>query len=311
MKATLKRASLVALSTAVIAIGYLGVRLVDEANMELRDLRVVNTKVAEEYLRRPPAEPALSDVVEESTKGVVHLQCPRWQGSGFVVAPRLIATARHCVEGVTEFVITTHDGHKLRASRAMSSKGHDYAFVYIDDLTCINGEHEEDITCKETEHKVKLHPSKLGSIKKCRLGQQVFVLGSPYGKINFNALSLGVVSGLNRNWDHDGPDGRGWSIAFTVDSAGHPGNSGGPVFTADGIVRGILVGGFSPVLISVMPCDLFMEDIVEVVKLFKTDKYRREEKVDNPYYYGYIVETEDVKPEDKPVGVEGREKPGQ
>jgi len=101
------------------------------------------------------------------------------------------------------------------------------------------------------------------------------VVGSPYGRINFNALSLGIISGVTRNWDEIGED-YGWSVAFTVDSAGHPGNSGGPVFSMDGKVRGILVGGFSPVLISVMPCDLFMDDLELIVSMFRLDMYQKE-----------------------------------
>jgi V8-like Glu-specific endopeptidase len=69
-----------------------------------------------------PNRPTFPDQVQESLKGVVHLQCPFWQGSGFVTGPRLIVTARHCVEGVEDFLITTHGGHQVRATRAISDK---------------------------------------------------------------------------------------------------------------------------------------------------------------------------------------------
>lgn len=229
----------------------------------------------------PPAvEPNFTDQVQESIKGVVHLQAPGWQGSGFVVGPRLIVTARHCVEGVEDFVITTADGHQVRATRAISDKEHDVAFVWVDDLECIA---EERGTA---EHEVDLSPLTLGNIADCQLGQSVYVIGSPYGKVNFNSLTTGIISGVDVDWSPLGDD-YGWEVAFTVDSAGHPGNSGCPVFTTDGVVRGILVGGFSPVLISVMPCDLFITDLDAIRLMFAQDRYEREEATDMGEYYNY------------------------
>jgi S1-C subfamily serine protease len=195
----------------------------------------------------------------------------------------MIVTARHCVEGVTDFLITTHDGHQVRAIRAISDKDADVAFVWVDDLECVA---EERGTLA---HKAILTPVPLGSIKDCRLGQNVYVIGSPYGRINFNSLTTGVISGVDRDWDMTDPwtgEKYGWRVAFTVDSAGHPGNSGCPVFTTDGVVRGILVGGFSPVLISVMPCDLFLEDLPVIALMFAQDRYEREEAtmIYDPYY---------------------------
>jgi len=228
---------------------------------------------------------AFTDLVQASLKGVVHLQCPRWQGSGFVVGPRLIITARHCVEGVENFLITTHDGHQVRATRAISDKEYDVAAVWIDDLKCVNEDHDHRIE-HSGEHDVVLYPLTLGSIKGCRLGQNVYVIGSPYGKVNFNSLTTGVISGVDRDWNPLG-EHYGWKVVFTVDSAGHPGNSGCPVFSTDGVVRGILVGGFSPVLISVMPCDLFLGDLESIRLMFLMDRYEREEMVGYQGWGGY------------------------
>lgn len=233
-----------------------------------------------------PVKPAFTDLVQQSLTGVVHIMCPSWQGSGFVAGPNLIVTARHCVDGVEDFLITTADGHQVRATRAISDKQHDVAFIFVDDLTCVA---EERGT---TEHDVVLNPLPLGSIKDCVLGQNVYVIGSPYGKVNFNSLTTGVISGVDVDWSPLGDD-YGWKVAFTVDSAGHPGNSGCPVFTMDGIVRGILVGGFSPVLISVMPCDLFLGDLESIRLMFAQDRYRREEAAtDMGEWYNYLLDND-------------------
>ena len=233
-------------------------------------------------------QPAFTDLVQTSLKGVVHVMCPQWQGSGFVAGPHLIVTARHCVDGVEDFLITTNDGHQVRATRAISDKEHDVAFIWVDDLTCV----AEERGWKA--HECTLTPLPLGPIKDCVLGQSMYVIGSPHGKINFNSLTTGIISGVDVDWSPLGDD-YGWEVAFTTDAAGHPGNSGCPVFTTDGIVRGILVGGFSPVLISVMPCDLFLADLDSIRLMFTQDRYRREVKqvqteewynaeADNEYY---------------------------
>lgn len=229
---------------------------------------------------------SLVNIIPGIKAGVVHLDCPQWQGSAFVIGPRLLVTARHCVEGVINFKITTDGGHVLHATRAISSEKHDVAFIYIDDLTCVA---EERGTL---EHKVVLHALKLGNIVECQLGQRIITIGSGCGKVNINSVTLGIVSGLGRDYDElnvsmYGEHDYGWSVAFQTDSPGHPGNSGCPVFTTDGVVRGILVGGFSPSFIICMPVDLFLDDIEEINRMFTQGKYYHEKEIQDYYEAAY------------------------
>lgn len=207
----------------------------------------------------------LEDCIENTISGVVHItnNTGRWQGSGVAIKPDLIVTARHVVETGEDFTITDNKGNVYQATQALSSKDYDVGFIKLNAPV--------------------LTPVEFGSIKDCRLGQQVYVIGSPFGKINFNSVTLGIISGLDRDWDFTNyytGEKYGWKVAFTTDSAGHPGNSGCPVFTMDGKVRGILVGGFSPVLICVMPSDLFLSDVEEIERMFTQNKYEFEESVD-------------------------------
>jgi len=209
-----------------------------------------------------------TDVVAQSMKSVVHIRCPKWQGSGFVVDKHIICTARHVVEGVEDFEITFNTGSAVSATRAISDKKNDIGFIWIE---------------KEIPEWLA-SPIKLGSIKECRLGQDVFVIGSPYGNRNFNSVSKGIISGFDRNWDYVNlitGEQYGWEITFTSDSAVHPGNSGGPIFTMDGVVRGIVVGARSPVLNCSMPCDLFIPDIEYIKSMFIMDKYNKEKAVEH------------------------------
>lgn len=210
-------------------------------------------------------EPNFTDVVAQSVKSVVHVKCPYWQGSGFIIDKHIICTARHVVDNVEDFEITFNDGRKASTARAISDKEHDVGFIWIED--------------EIPDHMI----AKVGSIKDCKLGQDIFIVGSSYGDENFNSVSRGIISGLNRNWDDINwwtGELYGWKIAFTSDSAAHPGNSGGAIFTTDGIVRGILVGGYSPVLNCSMPCDLFLPDIEQIKRMFIMDRYQFEEKQD-------------------------------
>jgi S1-C subfamily serine protease len=208
---------------------------------------------------------------------VVHImnKTQGWQGSGVAISPDIIMTARHVVEGGNDFIITLADGNEVIATQAVSSKKYDLGFIRVGEPV--------------------LKPARLGSVKECRLGQQVFVVGSPYGKLNFNTVTLGIVSGLNRDFDEwavkYGYVKYGWSITFTTDAAGHPGNSGCPVFTMDGRVRGILVGGFSPVLVYCMPVDLVAKDLPLISAMFAMDNYYLEE-VKEQNWDGYGQEYE-------------------
>lgn len=218
----------------------------------------------------PVVQPTMTfpDLVERLSPGVVHILQPgKWQGSGFFIANDIICTARHVAEGGTDFVITLVDGTKLHASKALSSVHYDVAFIMLD---------------KPYEKAVILH---MGSIVDCRLGEDMFAIGNPYGLINQNCVTKGILSGKNRNLDplnsvYSGD--YGWSVAFSTTAPGHPGNSGCPVFSIDGMVRGVLVGGHSPVLIYCMPSDLFLFDGDIVRMMFRMLNYHVEKNTGNP-----------------------------
>jgi len=203
----------------------------------------------------------LCDSIQNTIGSVVQIKnmTMQWQGSGVAWSEDIIVTARHVVEHGIDFEITLNDGTIVKATEAISSKKYDIGFIRL-------------------EKKI-LKPAQFGSVKETVLGQSIYVIGSPYGKLNFNSVTLGIVSGLNRDLNFiDLWTGKeyGWSIVFTTDSAGHPGNSGCPVFTLDGKVRGILVGGFSPVLIVCMPVDIFIDKLEVIEMMFEQQKFQEE-----------------------------------
>lgn len=198
--------------------------------------------------------------IQEVLPSVVHIMCDRWQGSGVAITEDIVVTARHVVDGLN-YTITLNDGNTVKGIQAISHKDYDIGFIRVDESI--------------------LKPAKFGSVKDCVLGQPVFVVGSPFGEMNFNSVTLGIISGLDRNWESIRSrtgNPYGWAVVFTSDSGAHPGNSGGGVFSMDGVVRGLLVGGYSPVLNCSVPCDLFLSDIEVIELMFTFNKYKQEEK---------------------------------
>ena len=74
-------------------------------------------------------------------------------------------------------------------------------------------------------------------------GDHVFAVGFPFGI--GPSVSAGIVSGLNRNFMS--PEGkRMLSNLIQFDAAANPGNSGGPLVTAEGEVVGIVTAILNP-----------------------------------------------------------------
>jgi len=216
----------------------------------------------------PAVTTGFPETIQRVMPSVVHVRCAQWQGSGVALTKDIVVTARHVVDGIN-YTITLNDGTTVKGIKAIIHKDYDIGFIKVDVPNLV--------------------PARFGSVKGCVLGQPVFIIGSPYGKINYNSVTLGIISGLDRDWDSLSRYGEpyGWKVAFTSDAGAHPGNSGGGVFTMDGVVRGLLVGSYSPVLNCSMPCDLFLGDI-EVIKLmFAFEKYKIEEESSHYRAYGY------------------------
>jgi S1-C subfamily serine protease len=81
------------------------------------------------------------------------------------------------------------------------------------------------------------------STKDLALGDDVMAVGFPFGI--GPSVSAGVVSGLRR--EYRSPEGkRVLTNLIQFDAAANPGNSGGPLVTAEGEVVGIVTGLLNP-----------------------------------------------------------------
>lgn len=153
------------------------------------------------------------------------------QGSGFVVTRTgVILTSSHVI---------TNAGDEIRGT-APTAASHVYVeFADHDRVSAriVGWDIFDDVGVVQVDPKAHaLLPVPLGRSSAVRVGEPVAVIGSPFG--NENSLEVGVVSGIRRSIDSLTSSFR-LSDAIQVDAPITHGNSGGPVFDADGRVIGI------------------------------------------------------------------------
>lgn len=166
------------------------------------------------------------------------------QGSGFIVsADGLILTNAHVVGNADEVIVRMTDRREYPARVLGQDERTDVAVLKID------------------AH--NLPTVKLGKPDALKPGQWVAAIGSPFGFEN--TVTVGVVSAKGRGL----PDG-GLVPFIQTDVAVNPGNSGGPLFNADGEVVGInsqifsRTGGYQGISFAI-PIDLATQIQTQIV----------------------------------------------
>jgi len=173
-------------------------------------------RAAELYERVLPAvvtvftrEERLTDNGRERQQGV---------GSGVLVSPEChILTAAHVVDGADVIIVKTQDGELRPASLLFSERSADVALLQLN------------------SPELDLPHARLGDSDQLAVGQDVYVIGTPYGLEN--SFTVGHVSAFrefNRLYD-----GTILAEFIQTDAAINSGNSGGPVFNSQGEVIGI------------------------------------------------------------------------
>ncbi|HEX2826337.1 MAG TPA: trypsin-like peptidase domain-containing protein [Burkholderiales bacterium] len=147
-------------------------------------------------------------------------------GTGVVILDNgTILTNLHVVAGAKRLNVVFSDGMESEA-------------------TVVGTRPEDDLAVIKTSSVPDdLMPATLRSTADLRLGDEVVAVGFPFGI--GPSVSSGVVSGLRR--EYRSPEGkRLLTNLIQFDAAANPGSSGGPLFTTDGEVVGIVTGILNP-----------------------------------------------------------------
>jgi len=197
----------------------------------------IDAAVAKSLETAPPQSPAAKawetirpSVVRVEGYGVVtpaeDPDAPVNTGSGVIILETgVILTNLHVVQGATTIRVTFADGLESDAFVTGIRPEHDLAVLQAKTLP-------DDIVAATLTSTDKLLP-----------GDRVVAVGFPFGV--GPSVSAGVVSGLKR--EYRSPQGkRILSNLIQFDAAANPGNSGGPLVTAEGEVVGIVTGVLNP-----------------------------------------------------------------
>jgi len=140
-------------------------------------------------------------------------------GSGIVVSKDgLVMTAAHVVQVADEVSVHFLDGSQVMAKVVNSSLQADVALLKLNDVPD------------------NLHVAKFGNSDLVSIGDEVFVVGAPYGIEH--TLTVGYLSGRRKTI---GICNQLTPIEFLqTDAAINLGNSGGPMFSMDGKLIGIV-----------------------------------------------------------------------
>lgn len=147
-------------------------------------------------------------------------------GTGVVILDNgTILTNLHVVSGAKRLSVIFSDGLESEATIVGARAEHDLAVIRAKTVP-------DD-----------LQPATLRSTADLRLGDEVVAAGFPFGI--GPSVSFGVISGLRR--EYQSPEGkRLLTNLIQFDAAANPGSSGGPLFTTDGEVVGIVTGILNP-----------------------------------------------------------------
>lgn len=177
-----------------------------------------------------------ADLVEESNKAVVTIYvvennstgngdrftktAAEGLGSGVIVGKNSnwVLTAAHVVNQATEIMVELQDGRTISAKTRRISNLADVALIKLD------------------KPATGIKPAIIGNSDSVRVGDDVFIIGSPLGLSN--SVSKGIIGGKHseKQLTSDMP----MMEFFQTDASINQGNSGGPMFNMKGEVVGIV-----------------------------------------------------------------------
>jgi S1-C subfamily serine protease len=155
--------------------------------------------------------PTVAEIAEQAQRAVVIVETPSGLGTGFAIAPGIIATNLHVVAGADSITLHAAKTRKVRIS----------GVVGVDP--------EHDLALLQYTEPIDLRPLVLGDDSSLRAGDGVVAVGTPQG------LELSVSTGIIAAVRNATPNLTLLQITAPIST----GSSGGPLFDANGHVVGV------------------------------------------------------------------------
>jgi len=184
------------------------------------------------------------------------------QGSGCLISPDgILFTARHVSDNEpAKYTVTLDDGKQYPVKYVLEDRENDVSFMQ---LILPPGVCTPYVPLAKEDN--------------LRVGDAIFIFGSPLGKENMNTVSLGILSAKERDLVQRGwPEAQqyNWHVMLQSTSPAFPGNSGGPVFNMQGEVIGVLVAGEAETLNFSVPISRVRDTIETVRNWFALCRFR-------------------------------------
>jgi serine protease Do len=206
----MKSRAMMILITWIPLAGLLAISPVGADAQQLRDLF---KKVKESVVTIRTEETTVAASPQEGT-----VSMPGLASGVLVSADGKVLTAAHVVQAVDKVVVEFGGGRMVPAHVVSSAVSADVALVQLDSIPQV------------------VSPARLGDSDKTEVGDEVFVVGAPYGLSR--TLTAGHISGRKTPAFSLGTMSA-WEFLQT-DAAVNVGNSGGPMFNMKGEVVGIV-----------------------------------------------------------------------
>jgi serine protease Do len=157
-----------------------------------------------------------------SMPGIPYRSAPvQAQGSGFLIDDGgFVVTNNHVIDGAEKIIVAAQDGDEFEATLVGTDPKTDIALLKIND----HGQ---------------LPSLNFGDSDKVRVGDWVLAIGNPFGL--GGTATAGIISARGRDIQ-SGP----YDDFLQIDAPINSGNSGGPIFDADGDVIGMNTAIYSP-----------------------------------------------------------------
>lgn len=127
-----------------------------------------------------------------------------------------------------------------------------------------------------------LNPVTVGDSDAITVGEEVYAIGNPLGELAFS-MTTGHVSALNRTIRTD--SGTSAINMFQFDAAVNSGNSGGPLYDANGCVIGIVTAKYSSTGVEGLSFAIPINDAVDIANELIANGY-----VSNKAYLGVSID---------------------